>query len=471
MSTNSGKPAVFLEGSLMRHVTRMSLTTSIGLMAIFAVDFVDMAFIAMLGNDALAAAVGYAASLLFFTNSINVGLSIAAGSLVAREIGAGRDGQARQYATSVATLGMVVGLLLPGLILWNVEAILEALGAQGEVLRLSARYVWFILPTMWVMALAMTGMAVLRAHGDARRAMQATLYGGVVNAVLDPILIFAVGLGLDGAAIASIAARLCMMAFAVWPAVRSYGGFARPSVVSVREDFTAVRAIAIPAVLTNVATPVGNAIVVREVAQFGTDAVAGMAIIGRLMPVAFSVIFALSGAIGPIIGQNFGAGKTDRVRGAYLAGLKFTAIYVLLMTAVLFVLRAPIGDLFLAQGETRALIYLFCGPLALASVFNGLIFVGNASFNNLGYPIYSAWVNWGRHTLGTWPFAILGAQMAGASGVLLGQAAGGMIFAGVSWVFVNRVFKKLPKPADVDPHHPNLSGSIDGSFGARVKNR
>ncbi|MCP4825981.1 MAG: hypothetical protein GY892_17990, partial [Shimia sp.] len=56
-------------------------------------------------------------------------------------------------------------------------------------------------------------------------------------------------------------------------------------------------------------------------------------------------------------------------------------------------------------------------------------------------------------------------------GVLLGQAAGGLIFAGVSWVMVNRVFGKLPKPDDVDRHHPNLSGSIDGSFGSRVKNR
>ena len=66
MAARPETKAVFLTGSLMRHVTRMSLTASIGLMAMFAVDFVDMAFIAMLGNDALAAAVGYAGTLLFF---------------------------------------------------------------------------------------------------------------------------------------------------------------------------------------------------------------------------------------------------------------------------------------------------------------------------------------------------------------------------------------------------------------------
>lgn len=451
MAETSAREAIFLNGSLMRHVTRMSLTTSIGLMAIFAVDFVDMVFISMLGNDALAAAVGYAGTLLFFTNAINIGLSISAGALVARELGAGQPEQARNYASSVAVIGLILGLAVSALVLLNISFLLSLLGAEGEVLRLATRYVSIILPTMWVMSIAMASMAVLRAHGDARRSMMATIYGGVVNAVLDPILIFGVGLGLDGAAIASVIARVCMLAAALWPALRVHQAFARPSVRQVVQDIRPVRAIAIPAVLTNVATPIGNAIVVREIAQYGTDAVAGMAVIGRLLPVAFSVIFALSGAIGPIIGQNYGAEKFDRVRAAYLAGIKFTAIYVLGMAAILFLLRAPIADLFAAQGETRTLIYLFCGPLALASFFNGVIFVANASFNNLGHPVYSTWINWGRHTVGTWIFATLGSSLAGASGVLLGQAFGGVIFAVISWGLVMRVVSGLQRTQAAEP--------------------
>ncbi len=451
MAGQSTNEAVFLSGSLMRHVTRMSLTTSIGLMAIFAVDFVDMVFISMLGNDALAAAVGYAGTLLFFTNAINIGLSIAAGALVARELGAGRPDQARHFASSVAVLGLIVGLITPALVMLNLSSLLSLLGAEGEVLRLATRYVSIILPTMWVMSIAMVAMAVLRAHGDARRSMLATIYGGVVNAVLDPILIFGVGLGLDGAALASVLARLCILGAALWPTLHVHRGFARPSLRQVAYDLRPVRAIAIPAVLTNVATPIGNAIVVREIAEYGTDAVAGMAVIGRLLPVAFSVIFALSGAIGPIIGQNFGAEKFDRVRDAFFAGIKFTAIYVLGMAAILFLLRAPIADLFAAQGETRILIYLFCGPLALAAFFNGVIFVANASFNNLGYPVYSTWINWGRHTIGTWVFASIGSYLAGASGVLLGQAFGGVIFAVISCVMVERVVSRLKQSQAIEP--------------------
>lgn len=443
--------AVFLEGSLMRHVSVMSFTASIGLMAMFAVDFVDMLFISMLGNQALAAAIGYAGTILFFTNSINIGLSIAAGSLAARSIGADDIPAARSYATSVATLGVIIGLIVPPLVLFNLSTILGFLGAEGEVARLATRYLTIILPTMPIVAIGITGMAILRAFGDARRSMFATLAGGVVNAVLDPLFIFGFGLGLDGAAIATVISRFAMLAAAMYPVLKVHQGFTRPSLIGVRSDLTAVSAIAAPAVLTNIATPVGSAIVTREIAQFGTDAVAGMAVIGRLMPLAFAVILALSGAIGPIVGQNFGARQFDRVTGAYNAGIVFAGVYVVLASAVLFVLRGPIADVFEAQGMTLTLIYLFCGPLALASFFNAVIFVGNASFNNLGHPMYSSWINWGRNTIGMWPFVIVGAQYWGASGVLIGQAAGGVVFALISWLLVRRVSEGLLHPVEADP--------------------
>ncbi|MEM8539309.1 MAG: MATE family efflux transporter, partial [Pseudomonadota bacterium] len=79
--------AKFLEGNLFRHITVMSLTASVGLMMIFVVDFVDMIFISMLGKAELAAAVGYAAAILFFTSSFGIGMSIAGGALVARALG------------------------------------------------------------------------------------------------------------------------------------------------------------------------------------------------------------------------------------------------------------------------------------------------------------------------------------------------------------------------------------------------
>jgi Na+-driven multidrug efflux pump len=204
--------------------------------------------------------------------------------------------------------------------------------------------------------------------------------------------------------------------------------------------------IAAPAILTQLATPFGQAFVTRAMAGFGEAAVAGMAIVGRMTPVAFGVIFALSGAIGPMIGQNFGAGRMDRVRRAFRDGLLFCAIFTVAMTAILFALRGPIIALFQAEGVTRDLIVLFCGPLALAFFFNGVIFVSNAAFNNMGHPFRSTWINWGRHTLGTVPFVLAGGALFGAAGVLIGQAVGGVIFAGVAAVMVRRMMEGKAGP-------------------------
>ena len=434
--------AVFLEGSLMRHITVMALTSSVGLVAIFLVDLVDMIFISMLGRDELAAAVGYAGAILFFTTSFGIGMSIAAGALVARTLGQGDREAARRKASTALIYGVSFGALFAALVWWNIPALLKLLGASSVTLELGAHYLAIIIPSLPLLMVGMVGGAILRAHGAAKRAMVATLIGGVVNAVLDPILIFGFGLELTGAALASVAARVSIAAAALYPLLRDFGGLARPSAADMKFDFKPLATIAFPAILTQLATPVGQAYVTRSMAEFGEDAVAGMAIVGRLTPVAFGVLFALSGAIGPIIGQNFGAGETERVKRAFREGIIFTAVFVVAVALVLFFLRAPIADAFSAQGQARVLVYLFCGPLALMFFFNGVIFVGNATFNNLGRPFYSTWINWGRHTLGTVPFVILGASWFGAPGVLLGQATGGIVFALVAAVFARRVMEQ-----------------------------
>ncbi|MDX1785506.1 MAG: MATE family efflux transporter [Roseovarius sp.] len=443
--------AKFLSGNLFRHVSVMSLTASVGLMAIFFVDFVDMIFIAMLGKAELAAAVGYAGAILFFTTSFGIGMAISAGALVARALGAGERALAKDRATNALIYGVVFGAVFAGVVwLWLAELV-TLLGATGETAALAVHYLQIIVPSLPLLIIGMVGGAILRAHGDARRAMYATLYGGTLNAVLDPILIFGLDLELTGAALASVAARVAIAATSLLPILKHYGGFTRPTARGLARDFPPVLAIAGPAILTQLATPIGQAYVTRAMADFGELAVAGMAIVGRLTPLAFGVIFAMSGAVGPIIGQNYGAGNNDRVHGGFNAGLVFTALVVGTVSVVLFVLRAPIADLFTATDLTRDLVYLFCGPLALLFFFNGMLFVSNAAFNNLGRPFYSTWMNWGRHTLGTVPLVMLGAALFGASGVLIGQALGGVIFGLLAFLLARRVMAQNAPPDGIEP--------------------
>jgi putative MATE family efflux protein len=424
----AGQQAKFVEGNLFRHVSVMALTSSVGLMAVFVVDLINMFYIALLGREELAAAIGYAGAILFFTTSFGIGMSIAVGALVARALGARDQVLAREKATTGLVLSFVFGSLFAAVVWVFLWPFVGLLGATGETAALAVHFLQIVIPSQPLLMVGMIGGAVLRSHGDARAAMMATVWGAVATAVLDPILIFGLKMELTGAAIASVVARVVIAWVALQPIRKTYGGFDRPTVGQVVADMGPVWAIAVPAILTQVATPVGQAFVTRATSAYGEAAVAGMAIAGRLTPVAFGVIFALSGAIGPIIGQNFGAGRMDRVRRTLIDGLIFTGLVIVLVSAVLFLLRAPIADAFKAEGLTRDLVYLFCGPLALLWFFNGMIFVGNAVCNNLGRPFWSTVVNWGRHTIGTIPLAIWLGSYWGAQGVLIGQAIGGVVF-------------------------------------------
>ncbi|WP_227271106.1 MATE family efflux transporter [Roseobacter weihaiensis] len=452
--------AKFLTGNLFRHITVMSLTSSVGLMAIFAVDFVDMIFIAMLGKAELAAAVGYAATVLFFTTSFGIGMAIAAGALVARALGEGDAQLAQERHTHALTYGVVFGIVFSALVWMNLEPVVALLGATGRTATLAVQYLQIVVPSLPFLMVGMMGGAILRAHGDARRAMMATIWAGLVNAVLDPILIFGLNLELTGAALASVAARIVIAVTALMPIVKHYGGIGRPRLGGMIRDLPPIAAIAFPAILTQLATPVGQAIVTRAMAEFGEAAVAGMAIVGRLSPLAFGVIFALSGAVGPILGQNFGARNFDRVRAGLQSAVLFTGLVIVIVSAALFALRSPIADLFSATGITREMVYLFCGPLSLLFFFNGVLFVANATFNNLGHPFYSTFLNWGRNTVGMVPLVLLGAGLFGAQGVLVGQALAGVLFGGLAWVLARRVIARAGQDMPTAPSEFGRQGRL-----------
>ena len=164
--------AIFLEGNLFRHISVMALTSSVGLMAVFAVDFIDMIFISMLVNAELAAAVGYAGAILFFTTSFGIGMAIAAGALAARALGQGDEELARAQAAASLVWGVVFGTLFAAAVWVNIGALAALMEATGETLDLAVHYLQIIVPSLPFLIVGMVGGAILRAHGDARWAMR-----------------------------------------------------------------------------------------------------------------------------------------------------------------------------------------------------------------------------------------------------------------------------------------------------------
>jgi putative MATE family efflux protein len=375
--------------------------------------------------------------------SVCIGVTIAGTALVSRALGGRRREEARRRAASSLVFMTVAAAALGLLTLPLLAPVLTLLGATGKTFDIAWRFLLIVTPSTPILGVGMACSGLLRAAGDARRSMYVTLAGGLVTAVLDPLLIFAFGLGVDGAAIVLVISRGALAAVGLYGCIRVHDLLARPSPKALLGDAAPLAAIAVPAVLANVATPISSAFVTAAIARFGDLAIAGYAVIGRITPVAFGAIFALSGSIGPILGQNLGAQRFDRVQRAITDSLTFTVAYCVAVWLVLALLQQPIIRLFGASGEGAELIAFFCRTIAGSFVFVGALFVANAAYNNLGFPTLSTVFNWSRATLGTIPFVWIGAQYFGADGVIAGQAAGSVVFGIASIIVCYRVTGRI----------------------------
>ena len=433
----------FVTGSLLRHILSMTAAGAVGLMAIFIGDLANIYFLSRLGDEAIVAAVGYASSVLFFSTSIGIGLAIAATSLIAPALGARKRVRARRLSANTHVLTFLFSAIASVAIWFAIRPLLELLGATGRTLELASFYLVVLVPTLPLLSLGMTSAAVLRSVGDARRAMHVTLSGAIVNTILDLVFIVHFGWGLEGAVLSSLLARIVIMAVGLYGVISVHDLMGRPKLATLKQDTPPFCRIAGPAVLTNIAPAVGNGYITLAISAYGDAAVAAWAVIGRITPVAFGVIYALSGTVGPILGQNFGARSPSRMRDVFTLSLLTMAAFTGLAWLILALVAHPLANLFKAGPEARDLIVFFCRWLSPLFVFLGTVFITNAVFNTLGRAHYSTLLNWGRATLGTVPFVIFGGRFYGAEGVLAGNMIGGVAFGLIAIIAGYRLIARV----------------------------
>jgi Na+-driven multidrug efflux pump len=126
-------------------------------------------------------------------------------------------------------------------------------------------------------------------------------------------------------------------------------------------------------------------------------------------------------------------------------GIVFTALYVGAVWALLLALRHPLVALFKATGPGADLLLFFCLVAGPMWFFIGLLFLANASFNNLGFPLLSTLFNWGRATIGTMPLAVAGANYAGPEGAIGAIAVGAVVFGTAAIAAAFRTVARLKK--------------------------
>jgi putative MATE family efflux protein len=435
-------PARYTQGSIATHLIIMTSSTALGLLTIFLSELVDIYFLGLIG-EAEITALGFAGPIIFFSLSLNIGLSIACSALVSIALGSGNTASSRETVTHSLVSAFIISLPL-ALILWfYLPTLLSLMGASGQALELANAYTSIVIIGMPLLAVAMSMGSIMRAKGDAKNSMLIYIVAGLSNIVLDPILIFGLDLGVTGAALATLISRIIMLAMAYHIIVNRDQLVGAFNLHHYRQELSSYTKIAFPAILTNLSTPLSMAYVTYAMAQFGDSAVAGVAIINKIQPVAFVGLFALSSVIGPIAGQNFGAKKFDRVSKTLFESIRFTLIYCAIVSAILWLSQWWFVPLFGGSAAANELVYLFCSGLSLIFIFNGITFLTNALFNNLGVAYYATIINILKATVGTIPFVILGANIAGVEGVLWGLFAGSVFIAVIGLLLALRLVNKF----------------------------
>lgn len=414
--------ARFLTGPTMGHVWRMALSGTAGITFVFLVDVVNLFWISQIGDTSLVAAMGFAFAIQFFSVSFGIGFMIATMALVSRSIGEGRIGLAKEQAVSCMLMSVFLQCFIAIVFILFIDELVALNGASGQTASLTSRYLLISLFSLPVMAIGMTGSAILRANGDAVRAMTVTLASGAVCMFTDPILIYWLDLRLDGAAISVWIFRFVMALVALYYLTRSYNLLARPSINSIRQTVKPFLNLAIPAIFTQLSIPFGNFVLTAVMAGFGDSAVAAWAVINRLTAFSFGGIFSLSTSIGGIFGQNYGALKYSRIKTTFRDSLMFCFLYTLIIWAILAISSIKISELFMLDNEGTSLVRIFTQIGIAGFFFTGMSLVTTAAFNNLGKPFWGTAINWFREGVITLPVAIFFSSVFFAPGVIFAQA-------------------------------------------------
>lgn len=422
----------------------MILTGWASMLAVFAVEFLSLLYLGTLEDEAVLGAVGFGSMTQFTIIAVCIGVTVGGAALVSRALGAQDVARARTLAGASLILMAATALAAGAVFLAAIGPFTAANGLAEDVRAHLLSYVLITTPFAVVMGIGMMLSNLLRAAGHGRQSMWVLLAGTGTVAVLDPIVIFVLDGGMVGIAWASGAGRLATVALGAWLVFRKHRLVAWPALGQLREHLAAIGAIALPAALTTLATPAAVIFTVSTYASFGPSVLAGATVVDRLLQLAYSLFFVLPGAIGPILGQNLGAGQWDRVRQTAGLAARWALLYGFSAAVGLAIVAPWMPDIFRVTGPGRDLIVFFCRYGSFAWALNALFFVSIAVFNNLGYATYSTVIGWLRATIGTVPFVWLGARLGGPEGVMLGQMGGFALFSLIAMALCRRVLRAPP---------------------------
>ena len=435
--------AALTRGSISRHLVTQTLPMILGIACIMGVGLLDAFFLGRLGSDPLAA-VSFIFPVSVTLSSLGVGVMIGVNSVVARALGSGDIDRAAARGAQGIALAAVVGVLIALLLLAFHRRLFGALQASDNLLPLIGDYIVPYAIGYSALLVAMGANGVLRGQGEALKSSSILIAMALVNGVLDPLLIFGIGpfpaLGVAGAGWATACANLVAMGAGL--ALASTGELPLHPQKALRHGvFEGVRElgrVGLPAAVSSAVNPFGIALVTALLARHGQDAVAGFGTAGRLQSVAVVPLLALSSSIGPITGQNWGAGQETRSRRALALASAFSLGYGLVVAALLCLFRAPIAAVFTEDPAIAAQISLYLLVAAWGFAGFGLLVVANGALNAVDRAALAFRLSVARVMLVMLPLAWAGSRFAGPGAVYGAELAANLVGGAAAFWFARR---------------------------------
>lgn len=331
-------------------VCQMAVPTIISMLVTSFYNMVDTFFVGRINTQATAA-VGVVFSVMALIQACGFFFGHGSGNFISRKLGAGEFEDAGKMASTGFFTAFLAGIVLGVLGLLFLTPLAKMLGSTSTILPYTKDYLRIILFGCPFMMSSFVLNNQLRYQGSASFAMVGIVAGAVLNIILDPVLIFVCGMGVAGAALATVVSQI--VSFSLLYIMSRKGGNIRiqlknftPSVYLYKEMFKG----GIPSLCRQGLASIAQICLNRAAGLYGGEfsdaAIAAMSIVGRITMFANSALIGFGQGFQPVCGMNYGAKKYGRVREAFAFCVKYAAVFLVIISAAGFFFAEPLVTLF-----------------------------------------------------------------------------------------------------------------------------
>jgi len=447
------------EGPVGKSIRSLMLPMVMGMIALLSYTLADTYFVGQLGTLELAA-ISFTFPVGFIVGAITMGFGIGTSSVCARLFGANQLEDVERVAVHAMLLGVVTGLVVISIGLATIDPLFTLLGADETTLPIIRRYISIYYWGGIFLVVPMINNSLLRASGNAITPAKIMSIAAISNIILDPILIFglfgAPRLEVEGAAIATVLANAGTLVASVLAVVykEKLVTFRHLWPSKIIDSWKRILHVGLPAMASSLIAPMTTAFITYQIAKFGQEAVAGFGIASRVEGLALLALMAMSAALTPMVGQNYGAMKLDRVRDSVNWCFRFSLGYGLIIAAVLALSTGFIASRFTDDPVAMATANLHMRIVPISYFALGFAMIANGAFNAIGKPMPAMIISMTRTILVYAPLAFLFAKLFGIVGIFAAACTANFIAGGVglAWfrmVLNHKLADHRPEPQPV----------------------